>query len=376
MTPPKVLQVVGVLDRWSVESWLLDMLRRIKERNRPVDWTFYCAFAQPGSKDDEARALGAKVIHASVPIGEKWKFITSLRAELKRGNYDVLHSHHDLVSAVYLGAAVGLPIRRLVHVHNADESMLTPNSVKAAIMRPLFRRTCLALADGIIANSGHSLDTFLAGRPRSLRRHVIHYLGIDATRFESFDDGKKTRVALNIDPSAPVLLFAGRMTPEKNPVFVVDVLTAIRRKLPDTVAIFAGEGSLVNDVRARVSELGQEDAVRILGWCDNVPEIMAASDFFILPHPHNPPEGFGVAVVEAQLAGLRMLLSEGIKDDPLLPTATFRRLSLEDGAEAWAKAFVDMWPIRPPSRAAALAAFHRSPMDMDHALDNFLEFYK
>jgi hypothetical protein len=102
---------------------------------------------------------------------------------------------------------------------------------------------------------------------------------------------------------------------------------------------------------------------------------MTCSDWFILPHPERPMEGFGLAVVEAQLAGLRLLLSRGIADDPLLPTASFYRLALADGAERWAMAALELLRAPRPSRQDALAAFRRSPMDMDRALSELLALH-
>ncbi len=86
-------------------------------------------------------------------------------------------------------------------------------------------------------------------------------------------------------------------------------------------------------------------------------------------------EGFGLAVVEAQLAGLRMLLSCGIADDPLLPTASFRRLSLSAGPKAWADAAVELSQATTPSRAIALSALRKSPVDLDRALDALIGLY-
>ena len=76
-------------------------------------------------------------------------------------------------------------------------------------------------------------------------------------------------------------------------------------------------------------------------------------------------EGFGIAVVEAQLAGLRMLLSLGIPDDPLLPTASVSRLPLAAGAEVWAQAAIELLRQPAPSRLDALAALGHSPTDME-----------
>jgi glycosyltransferase involved in cell wall biosynthesis len=142
---------------------------------------------------------------------------------------------------------------------------------------------------------------------------------------------------------------------------------------PRAVAVFAGAGSQQPAVLKRARELGIENSVRMLGWRGDLPEIMSCSDWFILPHPEHPVEGFGLAVVEAQLAGLRMLLSRGIPDDPLLPTASVRRLPLTDGPNLWAKAAVELLRQPTPSRAAAIAALKESPMDMDRALEGLLK---
>ena len=377
-TPPvKVLHIIQNLDRASIETWLLQMLAYARSNGISLDWTFYCTLGAAGSKDELARDLGARIVLTPVPIHRKTAFAKALRWELQSGKYNVLHAHHDLVSGLYLAAAAGVPLlRRLVHVHNADEEVLTDNPVKKSVLRPTLRCACLIMADKIVANSNYALDTFLSGRPRRSGRDLVHYLGVDPFPFEAArGDRGALRQSLDLPQDAPILLFAGRMTPEKNPVFAVEVLAELRRRVPNAVGVFAGVGSLEDAVRLRVSELGLTEAVRLLGWRNDIPEIMRASDWFILPHPEHPVEAFGIAVVEAQLAGLRMLLSRGILDDPLLPTAVFRRLSLADPPTAWAEAALEMLEGPPPSRTGALAAHRESPMDMDRALGNLLDLY-
>ena len=352
------------------------MLGQARKQEVEVDWTLYCTLAQPGTLDDKARALGARVVHSPVPIVKKLEFVRALRAELRRGEYDVLHCHHDLVSAVYLLAALGLPIhRRIVHVHNADEQVLTPSRWKQSLYREPMRQVCFRMADRIVGISNHTLDTFLAGRRRT-ERDFVHYYGVDCTPFEKAKaDRSGFRQGLGLAENARILLFAGRMVPEKNPAFAVDVLAEIHRLNPAAVGVFVGAGSLDKAVCQRAAELELSTAFRHLGWRDDVPEIMCCSDWFILPHPEHPMEGFGLAVVEAQLAGLRMLLSRGILDEPLLPTASFRRLPLSDVPKVWAMAAIELLREPPPSRGAATAALKESPMDMDRALENLLKLY-
>jgi glycosyltransferase involved in cell wall biosynthesis len=375
--PRRILHVVENLNSGAVENWLVRMLKHAHKRGIEVDWTFYCALGQPGAMDERARSLRARVVYSPVPIGKKAEFVRALRTELRLGEYDVLHCHHDLVSAVYLLAAWGLPLRqRIVHVHNADEAVLTPSHLKQRLYREPMRQICLLMANRLVGISNHTLDTFLAGRARRPDRDSVHYYGVDTTPFENVSaDRLRFRRQLDLPQDAFILLFGGRLVPEKNPVFVVDVLADLRCIVPRAVAVFAGAGSVEMEVLARARELGVEDSVRLLGWRNDLPEVMSCSDWFILPHPEHPVEGFGVAIVEAQLAGLRMLLSLGILDDPLLSTACFRRLALSDGPKLWAKAAMELLHSPVPLRTAALAALRASPMNMDQALKGLLELH-
>jgi glycosyltransferase involved in cell wall biosynthesis len=353
------------------------MLGHARKRKIDVDWTFYCILEQPGAGEETARALGSHTIHSPVPLASKVEFTRALRKELGRGSYDVLHSHHDLLSSVYLAAGLGLPVRRrIVHVHNADESIPVGSQFKQRLYREPMRQVCLRMADRIVGISNHTLDTFLAGRARRPERDIVHYYGVDPTAFEKVAaDRRNFRRQLNLPVDGLILLFGGRLVPEKNPVFAVDVLAQLRYLDSRVVAVFAGSGSHEQLVLERARELRVEDSVRLLGWRNDLAEVMSCSDWFILPHPEHPMEGFGLAVVEAQLAGLRMLLSPGILDDPLLPTACFRRLPLADGPTAWAKAAIELFEESAPSRASAIAALKQSPMDMDHALHELLQLH-
>lgn len=353
------------------------MLRHARSQGTSLDWTFYCVVGHHGSLDEEARSLGAQVVHSPVPLRRKAAFIRALRTELRRGGYDVLHCHHDLVSAVYLLASAGLKLRRrIVHVHNADETVPTPSPLKQRLLREPMRRLCLTMADRMIGISGHTLDTFLAGRPRRRGRDVVHYYGLDPAPLETaVADRIKFRLELALPPDALLLLFAGRLVPEKNPIFALDVLAELRQLEPRAFGVFAGAGSLEHAVKSRARAVGSEDAVRLLGWRADVSEVMRCCDLFLLPHPEQPMEGFGLAVLEAQLAGLRLLLSPGVPNDPLLPTACFRRISLSAGPPAWAEAAAQLLDTPAPSGVAAATALRASPMNMDRALGELIRLH-
>lgn len=372
----KVIHIVENLDKGAVENWLVRMLRYAHDRGMDKDWTFYCALGEKGRLDNEVRRMGGKIIFSPVPLARNIAFVRALRAELKSGGYDVLHAHHDLVSAVYLVAAIGIPLKkRLVHVHNSDEWIPTSSTPKRAIMRPLLRWLGIKLSNGVIGISEHTLDTFLSGRPRRPGQDRVHYYGIDPDPFLCAKaDRSAFRSELGLAENTLVVIFAGRLVPEKNPGFALEVLGEICSSEPNAAGVIVGNGSEEEELKERAREMDQD--IRFMGWRSDIPDIMACCDCFLLPRPEHPKEGFGIAVVEAQLAGLRLLLSKGVPDDPLLPHSSVKRLSLAESAAAWAEVALELLDETPPSREQAAADLAESQMDMDRALQGLEQLHQ
>ena len=243
------------------------MHRHAVAKGHLTDWWFHTQLKEPGRLESLYPEVGPRVIRSPYPPSVRNGFFPAFWRVCLEQKFDVVHVHSDLTSAPYAVAARLAGVRRvIVHAHNADESVLTPSAWKQRLYRPTLRRVCLALADRIVGISNHTLDTLLAGRPRQVGRDVVHYYGVDPAPFASVKPNRAAfRQELTLPPDALVLLFAGRMVQEKNPIFAVDVLFELRRVEPRAVAIFAGSGSLMEAVRERARELGVDPWVRLLG---------------------------------------------------------------------------------------------------------------
>ena len=380
---PRVIHIVESLDQGAVENWLLRMLRAGVSSGAPLNWTFYSVLTRPGRHDDEARSLGATVINSPVELDEKFAFMRRLRATLKAGRYDVLHSHHDVVSAVYLASAIGLTIpRRIVHAHNADVHVPTGSARKSALLREPMRQLCLRLADRIVGISRHTLATFLNGRAPSTPRDVVLYYGIDTAPFHAMPpDGIALRRSLGLPFDARLMLYVGRMVSYKNPLFVVDTLADIASAEPNVYALFVGTGPLEDEVRRRAESRGVADRVRVLGWRDDTVGLMQASDVFVFPRTEGGLgdvgiEGLGLVVVEAQAAGLPSLLSRGIPEDAIVLSDLCEMLPLSAGSKAWGDAVRRILARPRPDRAFALAAIESSAFSLDAGLRGLTSLHR
>jgi glycogen(starch) synthase len=99
-------------------------------------------------------------------------------------------------------------------------------------------------------------------------------------------------------PEEPVLLFIGRVTPQKGFDFGLEALAALRETRPGLRAIVAGDGPDLESVVAFAAELGVADAVEFTGWVDpaDVPALMARATVVVMPSRFEP---FGLVALEA-----------------------------------------------------------------------------
>lgn len=372
----RVLQIVESFNNQATESWLIQVLHLSKERHPHLDWTFFCAVNKPGGMDKSIREAGAGVLHSSHDISEKRAFLKHLRQVMKAGRYDVLHCHHDIMSALPLMASVGLPFRRrIVHVHNTAIGLPTSNPLKGALLRWPFRQICLR-ADCIVGVSQDALDAMLGGhKSKQCRDRVVH-CGIETHRFRRNEaEANELRQSFCFEPNAKILLFVGRMIAYKNPVFIVEMLHHLRQIDARFVAVFAGTGPYEEEVRQLARQKGLQDRVKVLGWRDDVPQLMQACDVLIWPGIEEPKEGLGLGVVEAQAAGLPVLMSRNVPVEAVVVPELVKILPLPEGPQVWAEAAIALLSGIHPRKDEALARVHASSFDIAQSADNIIALY-
>ena len=371
----RICHVVESMDNGAVEGWLIRTFLHSRTAFPDFDWTFYCTLTNAGRHADMLRAHGATVIASPVPFSQTRTFLSALRAFLKQHHFDVLHCHHDFMSGFYLLAACGVPIgQRWVHVHNTDESLPTPSRWKHRLLLEPLRQSCLRMSDGVVGIANHVLDQFLRNKPRRVNRDRVLYYGVDVSRIRDAEHAPcRFRRELGLPENACVMLFVGRMSPLKNPMFVVDVLRAALETNPNSYSVFAGVGDLSSAVRQRADQLGIGNRIRQLGWRDDTAYLMKNCDCFVFPRPEHPVEGLGLVVVESQACGLPMLTTFGISEDAILDQQMVRRIPLASTPDHWAEALNEL--LRSPVNCNT-DIVERSRFGMDTTTTQLISLYE
>lgn len=207
----------------------------------------------------------------------------------------LLHVHagigwegHDLVR---LGKGAGLAVVRTEHL----PYLLTDPVQQAAY------RAMLLSVDGRIAVSQTVHDGF---KHHGKARMTIVHNGITprpATR--SRED---TRRDLGIGEGTKLLLTVARISPQKGHSVLIEAAPAVLERYPDTKFVLVGDGPETFAIEALIGRAGLSEQVVLLGRRDDVPDLLAAADLFVLPSLF---EGLPIALLEANAAGLPAVVS-------------------------------------------------------------------
>lgn len=124
--------------------------------------------------------------------------------------------------------------------------------------------------------------------------------GIDVERFAAAEGRDAVRRQLAIEPTAPVVGIVAALRPEKNHELFLQVAARVRRDFPQAQFLVVGDGPLRPRLVQVAAELGLAGAVHFLGNRDDVPDVLAALDVFLLT---SRMEANPVSVLEALATG-------------------------------------------------------------------------
>lgn len=269
------------------EQWMFSAALAMRARGHRV------ALAAPADSIIASRAGAAGLTHIDCAFRRDFDPVSFARvfAFCVRQRVDVLCLNMDRVLRV-AGNAARLAGVRAVLPRRGSEFPLKN--------RLRYRFHYRAVASGILVNSQATATTLCRNISWQPRRVYLLYNGLDLTRFaaEHLRPRSETRAALGLAPDAIALVNVGELTSRKNAVLLVRALPALPTHCH---AIFVGRGPERDPLLATANDLGVADRVHILGFRDDVPDLLTASD--VLVHCARV-EGFGFAVAEAGAAGL------------------------------------------------------------------------
>ncbi len=114
------------------------------------------------------------------------------------------------------------------------------------------------------------------------QKTITMYNGIDLSRFHQ-PPANNIREEFNIAPDAPLLLTVAVLREQKGIQYMIEAMQKIITTALAAKYLIVGDGSYADQLHQAVQQHGLTDHVIFTGARQDIPQILAASDIFILP---------------------------------------------------------------------------------------------
>ncbi len=221
-----------------------------------------------------------------------------------------------LYQAIYIGVRLEQSGCRRVHVHFAGMASRTAYWIKQFFGIPysftahandifaprhfaISLDKVVAAADAIVAVSDYGASFLKQRYADSAGKVTRIYNGVDLSQFRAAD----------FSQTIPSVISIGRLIEKKGFGDLIDACALLKTDTRDFTCQIIGEGPLDSALRARISRLGVDDCVKLMGPCSQtkIREMLANATVFVLPctkEQNGGMDNLPTVIMEAMAAGL------------------------------------------------------------------------
>jgi len=322
----RIAVIMGKMHSGGKKNLVMEYYRNI-DRSK-VQFDFICDSDSNSIPEEEIVNMGGRVYIVD-PYQNIIKNLKGIRKILKENKYRIIHGYNGTMNvfAMFIAWTAGVPIR-------INESIsMGHRSDKKTILKTILKPFSRCFSTHYMAN-GEECGRWQFGKRLYDKGKVKVFKTVINTEVNQFmpEVRQTTRQEYGIEDKF-VIGHIGRLTEQKNTLFLIDIFAEICKKNADAILLLIGDGNLKEAMLEKIEKLGIEKSVMYLGRREDIQQFYNAMDCFLLPSLY---EGLPVVGVEAQCCGLPVFFSEEIprESSPCEDLGYF--ISLDKTAEEWA----------------------------------------
>jgi glycosyltransferase involved in cell wall biosynthesis len=272
---------------------------------------------QGGLLDPKARAIPDADVRLfpwlKHPIAPVRDAASVLRLARRLAGVDLVHTHSSKAGMIGRAAARLAGVRAVVHtVHGWSFNPFQSPAARRAYVG--MERIAARFTDRLICVAEADRATGLALGIGSPPQYRIVRSGIDTAAFARSPDGRaRVRASLGLAPDAIVVGTIANLKPQKAPLDFVEAARLAAAKDERLRFVYAGDGEQRGTVERAIASAGLSGKVTLLGWRDDVRDLLSAMDVFVLTSRF---EGLPRAVLQAMAASVPVVVTDtgGVAD--------------------------------------------------------------
>ena len=245
---------------------------------------------------------------------------------MKKEKPDIIHVHTGLEKFRY----IHFPAERIVYTMHSEWARCIAQGKNHKKM--LFQ--LLAKGMSIIVLNEDGRRKVQSQFPQAKVYKIPNGFDLEKIQEQTYDKIHFLR-DLNIPERSFILGHVGRFHPVKNHDKIVKVL----EKRNDAQLLLVGKGNEHQEIRLRklINESGASERIHMLGERRDATAVMSIFDCLIMP---SFSEAFPLTLIEAQVLGIKAVVSAGIAEEVCVK-GNCQRLSLEENDDVWAESVLN-----------------------------------
>jgi glycosyltransferase EpsF len=335
----RVLHVIEKMDRGGAETLIMNLYRNINRSQYQFDFLVH---DPSGHYIDEIKEMGGVVYTlpkpSSIGIRQYKKILKKLLES--NGPFDAIHSHIHHFSGVIVQIAkrANIPVR-ISHSHTSmDLKVANPlRNIYKELMKSLIKHNSTLLFY-CSQSAGKSL---FGSKFNSDNRSIFIPNSVQLDHFKPVwqKDKNEIRSQLGIPINKKIVGHVGNFTHPKNHTFLVEIFHDLFKKNSDLHLVLVGGGLLIPDIEKKVLDLGIGDSVTFYGLTNDVPLVLRSFDVMLFPSLF---EGLPTVIVEAQAAGIPIVLSSTITPEVDMDLGLLEYRDLKMDLKGWSNTILDL----------------------------------
>lgn len=352
-----VLIATGTMNAGGAETLIMEMLRHKSDNVKYILLIHYNETPVIGVYDHEIKKLGVPVLYIpSVGCIGEMKYCILFQEKVRViGHVDIIHSHLNGVGGIIAKAAKQAGIRnRIIHCHaditfTGKAAKVFLNELKLKIFQYYVHRYGTQFW-ACSSSAGKRLFGDLKGI-------LIIPNVIDVEKYINSKERKEAARSRYGTESSVVLGSVGRVAQIKNYELAIQVLALLRKQGVSAEYVCYGrvvDWEYYSSLLMLAKELDVEKQIHFMGNSERVQEDIAGFDAFLMP---SISEGFGMAAIEAQAAGIPTLVSIGLPRIIDVGLGLISFLPFE--SEKWVNAIRESEKVVKPTKKQIINAFEQ-----------------
>jgi glycosyltransferase involved in cell wall biosynthesis len=255
---------------------------------------------------DDLRALGIPVDLILVPYLRDVTALPRLYRYLKDVRADLVHTQLETADILGNIAAKFLRLPSVSTIHTMPSQNM---KLKSRLHQDVELFVLRYFSNVVVSVSEEARKFYLDISRIPPGKLLTIYNGIDLSHFENLDyqqERIRTRQEFGIPNDAKLLVTVAVLREFKGIQFMIRALPAILSEDPNVYYLVVGNGSHRDSLEQEVDKAGVRDHVIFAGQRSDIPQLLAASDLFVLP---TLTEALPTVLAEAMAARLPIVAS-------------------------------------------------------------------